>query len=119
MSTTSLPQFLKWGNYKSTDADKPDIIQVEIVDPEPFETQYDWIVLAKLDNTETNIPLRAKSSNKKLYKQYTQLLHAGKIKAGTKLKIKTWLRKSSKNPQHNLRDYEVNPSNLFLFYDVL
>lgn len=106
MSDT-LPQFLKWGNYKSKASENSDIIQVEVIDPEPFETQFDWNVLTKLDMIETNIPLKAKSTNKKLYRQYSKLLHAGKIKSGTVLEIKTWLRKSSRNPENELRDFEV------------
>jgi hypothetical protein len=54
-----------------------------------------------------NIPLKAKSSNKKLYRQYNKLSHAGKIKSGITLEIKTWLRKSSRNPENKLRDFEV------------
>ncbi len=107
MSDTLLPQFLKWGNYKSKDSENPDIIQVEIIDPEPFETQFDLNVLAKMDMVDTNIPLKAKSSNKILYRQYNKLLHDGKIKSGTVLEIKTWLRKSSRNPENELRDFEV------------
>lgn len=107
MSQSPLPQFLKWGNYKSKDSENPDIIQVAIVDPEPFETQFDWNVLAKLDMMDTNIPLKAKSTNKILYRQYNKLFQSGKIKSGTILEIKTWLRKSSRNPENELRDFEV------------
>ena len=104
--SSTLPPFLKWGKYKGRE-DNPDIISVVIIDPEPFPTQYDWNVLAKVDMIDMNIPLKAKSANKKLYRMYNRLLGAGKIKVGTNLKIKTWLRKSTKNPENDLRDFEI------------
>ena len=107
MSTKNFPPFLKWGDYKSTSKEKPDVITIEIVDPEPLQTQYDWNVLAKIDGIETNIPLRAKSTNKKLYRQYMSLLQKDQISRGTKLVIKTYLSKSSKNPDYDLREFEV------------
>jgi len=106
LSENSFPPFLKWGNYKGRE-DNPDIISVEIIDPEPFSTQYDWNVLAKVDMIDMNIPLKAKSTNKILYRAYNKLLRENKIKVGTFLKIKTWLRKSTKNPENDLRDFEI------------
>jgi len=103
---STLPSFLKWGEYKGRE-DNPDIISVVIIDPEPFQTQYDWNVLAKVDMIDMNIPLKAKSTNKILYRAYNKLLRENKIKVGTNLKIKTWLRKSTKNPEYDLRDFEI------------
>ena len=103
---STLPNFLKWGDYKGRE-DNPDTISVVIIDPEPFPTQYDWNVLAKVDMIDMNIPLKAKSTNKILYRAYNKLLRENKIKVGTNLKIKTWLRKSTKNPEYDLRDFEI------------
>ncbi len=107
MSENSFPPFLKWGTYKGRE-DNPDTINVEIIDPEPFSTQYDWNVLAKIDMVNMNIPLKAKSTNKILYRAYNKLLRENKIKVGTFLKIKTWLRKSTKNPENDLRDFKLD-----------
>ncbi len=107
MSESSFPPFLKWGTYKGREGN-PDIITVEIIDPEPFPTQYDWNVLAKVDMVNMNIPLKAKSTNKILYKEYNKLLRENKVKVGTFLKIKTWLRKSTKNPENDLRDFKLD-----------
>ena len=79
----------------------------KFVDPEPFSLQYDWYVLAKIDGTDKNIPLKAKSANKKLYRQYMSLLQKDQINRRTKLVIKTYLSKSSKNPDYDLREFEV------------
>jgi len=103
---STLPPFLKWGNYKGRE-NNPDTIHVEIIDPEPFSTQFDWNVLAKVDMMDMNIPLKAKSANKILYRSYNRLLKENKIKVGTTLKIKTWLRKSTKNPEYDLRDFAI------------
>lgn len=107
MSENSFPPFLKWGDYKGRE-ENPDTINVEIIDPEPFSTQYDWNVLAKVDMVNMNIPLKAKSTNKILYRSYNRLLKENKIKVGTILKIKTWLRKSTKNPEYDLRDFKLD-----------
>ena len=107
MSENSFPPFLKWGTYKGRE-DNPDTINVEIIDPEPFSTQYDWNVLAKVDMMDMNIPLKAKSTNKILYRAYNKLLRENKVKVGTFLKIKTWLRKSTKNPENDLRDFKLD-----------
>jgi len=107
LSENSFPPFLKWGTYKGRE-DNPDTINVEIIDPEPFSTQYDWNVLAKVDMVNMNIPLKAKSTNKILYRAYNKLLRENKIKVGTFLKIKTWLRKSTKNPENDLRDFKLD-----------
>lgn len=108
MSNENYPPFLKWGDCKSKDKSKPDVLDLEIVDPEPFPLQYDWYVLARIDGVDKNIPLRAKTANKKLYREYMKLLKDGKIKTGTKVIIKTWLGKSSRNPERDLRDFEVS-----------
>ena len=103
---STYPPFLKWGDYKGHE-DNPDVLSVEIIDPEPFPTKYDWNVLAKVDMMDMNIPLKGKSTNKILYRAYNKLLQENKIKVGTILKIKTWLRKSTKNPEKDLRDFEI------------
>ncbi len=107
MSENSFPSFLKWGTYKGRE-DNPDTIHAEIIDPEPFATQYDWNVLAKIDMMDMNIPLKAKSTNKILCRSYNRLLKENKIKVGTILKIKTWLRKSTRNPEYDLRDFKLD-----------
>ena len=83
---STLPPFLKWGTYRGIE-ENPDTINVEIIDPEPFSTQYDWNVLAKVDMMDMNIPLKAKSTNKILYRSYNRLLKENKIKVGTILKL--------------------------------
>ncbi len=103
---STLPPFLKWGDYKGRE-DNPDTLSVEIIDPEPFQTKYDWNVLAKVDMIDKNIPLKGKSTNKILYRAYNKLLRENKVRAGTFLKIKTWLRESTKNPENDLRDFEI------------
>jgi len=104
--SSTYPPFLKWGDYKGQEGN-PDILSVKIIEPEPFPTKYDENVLANVDGIDKNIPLKAKSTNKILYRAYSKLLRENKIKVGTILKIKTWLRKSTKNPEKDLRDFEI------------
>lgn len=107
MSEKKYTPFLKWGNYKSKDKNNPDVLNVEIIDAEPFSTQYDLNVLCVVNGEEVNVPLRTKSSNKKLYRQYTSLLQQKKIKTGSKLVIKTWMSKSTRHPDYDLREFGV------------
>ncbi len=106
MSGDKVP-YIKWGDFKSDDPKIPDSFDAEIIDPEPFPTKFDRAVNAIVDGKEVNIPLRATATNKILYRKYLKLLREEKITVGTKLTIKTWLRKSTKDSSKNLRDWDI------------
>ena len=108
MSQTEFPEFFKWGNCKSKDKTNPDVIDVTIIDPQPEETKYDWTIFCEIDGNEYRLPLRAKTENKKLYRLYLMMLHKGKVKPRSKITIKTWMSKSSKNPDRDLREFRIS-----------
>ena len=106
MSESLYPPFLHWGECKSKDEKNPDIIKVEVLELETFETEFSTNIRAKVDGVEKNIPLQSfESKNKQLLQLWSQAVRDGKIKVGKKFKIKTWLG-TSKNG-HPIRRYEL------------
>jgi hypothetical protein len=106
MSESLFPPFLHWGNYKSNDEKHPDILNIEVLETETFETEYGINARAKVDGTEYAIPLHSfASKNKQLLQKWTDAIKNGKIQAGTKFMIRTWLGISkNKNP---IRRFEL------------
>lgn len=109
MSETFSP-FLKWGTYKSTDQNKPDILEMQVVDEETFQTEYTINVKVLLKEgkkwNEVILPLRSlESKNESLLKEWKKKAQKDLIKAGKKFKLKTWLG-VSKNGRP-IRRYEL------------
>ena len=100
MSKYDLTPFLKWGSYKSTDQNKPDVLELQVSEVDTFETAYSINVRVKLkDNGEwidANLPLKSfESKNDILLKEWQK--NKSKIKVGKKFVLKTWLGKSTKS----------------------
>ncbi len=96
MTQTEWPPFLKWGQYKSTDENSPDILTMRVKDTEPFPTKYSTNVNAKLQYgqewTDVIIPLKShESNNASLLTQWQMYVKKGLLKEGKELVIKTWL----------------------------
>src|SRR6476659_5166890 len=103
MSETEFPPFLKWGSYPSKDKEKPDILEVEILETETFETEFSTNIRANVGGVEMNIPLQNfESKNKQLLKKFLKAQKKGKSQVGTKFKIKTW-----KEPHPKKKGYEI------------
>lgn len=100
--STSLPPFLKWGDYKSKDQNNPDIVELQVLDATPFATEYSTNVRAKVKRDqawrEEIVPLKSHGSNNaSLLTKWTAMVNKGKIKAGTHCTIKTHLGISKNN----------------------
>jgi hypothetical protein len=88
--------YIRWGDYKSKDANKPDILEVEVITLEFFESKLSTNVLVKLKENdswqEKLLPLKShESANGSLLKQWNELVDKKKIKIGGKILIKTSL----------------------------
>ncbi len=106
MSESLFPPFLHWGDYKSKDEKNPDVLKVEVLEIETFETEFSTNLRAKVDGIEKNIPLQSfESKNKQLLQLWSQAVKDRKIKVGKKFKIETWLG-TSKNG-HPIRRFEL------------
>jgi len=104
------PPFFKWGSCKSNDSKTPDVLELEAVDADTFETEYtvNARVLHKQGNewNEVNLPLHSfESKNRQLLELWTQGTKQEKIKQGVRFKLLTWLG-ISKN-KHPIRRFEL------------
>ena len=100
------PPFLKWGDYKTKDENNPDVLNIEVLDTETFETEYNICVRAMVNEIEMNIPLQNfGSKNMQLLQKWNENVISGKIVQGKKFKIKTWIG-TSKN-KFPIRRYEL------------
>lgn len=90
------PPFLKWGNYKSNDENNLDVLELKVIETEPFETEYSVNVNAMLKDgsewTDIILPLNShNSNNRSLLAQWRRYTENGLLKLGKKLRLKTWL----------------------------
>lgn len=96
---STLAEFIKWGQYKSTDQYNPDVLELKVVNVDPFETVYsiNVEVLQKVDEewVEKILPLKShESPNASLLNQWTKEIRNNKNKPRKIFQIKTWLGKS-------------------------
>lgn len=106
MSESAFPPFLHWGDYKANDEKHPDVLNIEVLETEMFDTEYGINIRTNVDGIEKALPLHNyNSKNKQLLKLWTDATKQGKIKIDTKLKILTWLG-TSKN-KHPIRRFEL------------
>lgn len=102
--------FIKWGAYSSKNDKAPDILELQIVKTETFETEYS--VNAEVKQRENDswqdkiLPLKSfNSENDALYRKWIKLVKSNKIKDGSIIQIKTWLGVSKNN--HTIRRFEI------------
>ena len=105
------PPFFKWGTCKSNDSDKPDVLELEAIDSDTFETEYsiNARVLQKQGEewNEIVLPINSfESRNRKLLELWTKATKQEKIKQGVRFKLLTWLG-ISKN-KHPIRRFELD-----------
>lgn len=99
MSSTKLLPFIKWGSYKSQDPNKPDLLQLKVVEDNTFLTAYstNTRVAQEINGTWNDVILPLKyndSLNSGLYKEWIKLKSKGLIKHGRRFILKTWLGQS-------------------------
>jgi len=102
------PPFLKWGDYKSKDGKNPDIVVIDPIELETFETEFGINVRAKVNEIELNIPLQNFSSNnRQLFEKWNNALKENKIRVGKKFDLKTWKEQSTRNKDREIRRFEL------------
>lgn len=110
MSKSELTPFLKWGDFKSQDQNKPDVLELQVSEVNTFETAYsiNVQVLQKANGKwiEKILPLKSfESKNNILLREWEK--NKSKIKAGKKFLLKTWLDKS-KTSDHTIRRFVLD-----------
>ena len=101
MSTEQI-SYIRWGDYKSKDPNKPDILEIEAISLEQFESDLSTNVHVKqkINGGWENKTLALKShesNNSSLIKQWNELVKKKKIIVGSKPVISTWLGLSKNN----------------------
>jgi len=90
------PPFFKWSTCKSNDSKNPDVLELEAIDTDTFETEYsvNARVQHKEENewNEVNLPLHSfESKNRQLLELWNKATKEEKIKQGVRFKLLTWL----------------------------
>lgn len=92
----NFPSFIKWGNFKSHDAENPDILELQVADDETFETMYS--INARVNYKENNgewveavLPLKSHESNNAILLQEWQKAKDKGLTKNSHFKLKTWL----------------------------
>ena len=109
MSTEQIT-YIRWGDYKSQDKNKPDVLEFKVLETETFETEYSINVKVeqKTSNGEKEaiLPLKSKTSdNASLLQLWQKGVKDGLIKKGKKFVLKTWLGLSKNN--RPIRKFEL------------
>jgi len=104
--------FIHWGDFKSEEPSKPDVLILQVVDPEIRENSFSsYVTVLHNDNgewKEKNLPLKQHDHwNRKLFKKYYELFNSGLIRVNTHLRLKTWKRKS-KRSVFLVRDFDLD-----------
>ncbi len=94
--STALTPFIKWGIFQSHSKDKPDVLELQIADPETFETAYSVNVrvyeYVENQKVEKILPLKAHESlNNTLLKEWEKNSKKDLIKPNKIFKLFTWL----------------------------
>ena len=101
MSKSELTPFLKWGSFKSHDSSNPDVLELQVLEVDTFETAYsvNVRVLQKVSGewNEAILPLKNhESKNNGLQKEWEKWTRKKSVKVGMTFLLKTWL-DTSKN----------------------
>ena len=100
--STELASFIKWGNCVSKNANMPDILYLEVIDTETFDTEFSANVHVKQkinDSWEERIlPLKShESNNVQLLHLWNKAKREGKIVPSAKFAIHTHIGISKNN----------------------
>jgi len=90
--------FVRWSAYTAKDMNHPDVLEIEPIDTELFETQYSTNLRVKVNKEEKVLPIHNfESNNKQLLNLYLKAKKQNKIKEGKKFKLHTWMGISKNN----------------------
>jgi len=105
--------FISWSMFKSHDPHKPDILEVQVAEPELFTTTYSInarVYQKDIDGSwiERILPVKNHESfNSQLLKEWEEAFHKGWIRLNGHLQIKTWLDTSKKHKDRMIRRFRL------------
>lgn len=95
LSDSDFPPFIKWGQFKSQDQNKPDVLELQVSDEQTFETTYS--INAKVLQKDADgrwiekiLPLKSHESvNNILLKEWEKNARKDLLKTGKRFFLKT------------------------------
>jgi hypothetical protein len=101
MSRLEPTPFFKFGSLKSQDQNSPDVLELQVLNAETFETMYSINVRVLLKDGESNkeiiLPLKNhESKNPSLLRDWEMARKKGLLTPNRRFRLKTWL-DTSKN----------------------
>jgi len=105
--------FISWSIFKSHDPNKPDILEIQVAEPELFTTTYSTNARVYQKDigdswNEKILPIKNHESfNSDLLKQWEEAFHKGWIRLNGHIRIKTWLDVSKKHKDRMIRRFRL------------
>ncbi|NMJ86976.1 MAG: hypothetical protein EX285_03945 [Thaumarchaeota archaeon] len=105
--------YVKFGDYQSKDRLHPDVLNITIMDKETFESTYSTNARIKLDGKDCYLPLQNKNSKSETLVELwkNEVVDNPAIKIGSDLVLYTWLGKSTRNKQYDIRRFAIFDAN--------
>ena len=105
--------FISWGQYKSQDPKKPDVLDVQVSDLELFQTTY--TLNARVNHKDSDgkwyekkLPIKSnESKNFGLLKLWEEAFHKGWLRLNGHVRIKTWLETSKQHKDRLIRRFKL------------
>lgn len=105
--------FINFKEYSSHNPQKPDVLDLQVANPELFGTLYSTnarVYQKDIDGnwTEKILPVRNHDSkNFSLFEQWENAFHKGLITVNTHIRIKFWMDKSKRNADRFIRRFKL------------
>ena len=107
------PPYINWGQFKSHDPNKPDVLNLQVEDPELSSGLYSKDAKVYEKDIGGNVqkkklPIKNhESKNDSLLKQWTKEFHKGRLVPNVHIKIKTWLETSKRHADRMIRRFKL------------
>ena len=110
MSNTILAPFIKWGNYKSQDLRNPDVLELQVVEMDTFETPYSINLRVREregdDWNDKILPLKSHdSANDILLKEWYKAVKGKQARVGRRFLLKSYLGRTKKENKQLRRSW--------------
>ncbi len=105
--------FINWGQFTSQDPKNPDVLNLQVAEPEIFTTQYSdnvKVYQKDVDGQWKECVLNIKSHESKnfsLLNQWKKAFDKGYVYVNKHFRIKTWLDRSKRNNDRKIRRFKL------------
>ena len=113
MSDKRWTPFINFSGYTSCNPQKPDVLELQVVDTELFSTLYSTNIRVYEKDIDGNwnekiLPVKNRDSkNYSLFRQIEKAFHKGLISVNTHIQINFWMDKSKRNADRMIRRFKL------------